>query len=148
MLGQVYQNKYHKEKGVGTIGMDVCRNVRTKNDGYKVWFVSGIPWAKSPQDLQRVLEVLSGPSWEHHPCLKTATGEQYRRLILSYEVMLNKTEAIPHLLIENNPTSTMAEILETIMIQRTRNSNWFNGPIINLLRHTRSIIEVAFLVSF
>ena len=146
--GQVYRDEYHEEKGVGTVGMDVCRNARTKNNGCQVWFVSGTPWAKSPRDLQGVLEVLSGPSWEHHPCLKAATGEQYRRLISSYEALLNRTEAIPLLLTKNNPISTMAEILETIMIRRTGDSSWFNGPIINLPRHTRSIIEVAFPDSF
>ena len=146
--GQVYRDEYHEEKGVGTVGMDVCRNARTKNNGCQVWFVSGTPWAKSPRDLQGVLEVLSGPSWEHHPCLKAATGEQYRRLISGYEALLNRTEAIPLLLTKNNPISTMAEILETIMIRRTGDSSWFNGPIINLPRHTRSIIEVAFPDSF
>ena len=142
--GQIYRDEYHEEKGMGTVGMDICRNARTKNDGCQVWFVLGTPWAKSPRDLQGVLEVLSGPSWENHPCLKAATGEQYRRLISGYEALLNKTEAIPHLLTKSNPIRTMAKILETLMIRCTGNSSWFDGPIINLPRHTKSIIEVAF----
>ncbi len=38
----------------------------------------------------------------------------------------------------------MAEILETLMIRCTGDLNWFNGPIINIPAHTRSIIEVLF----
>ena len=146
--GQVYQDEYHEEKGVGIVGIDVCRNARTKNNGCQIWFVLGTPWAKSPRDLQGVLEVMSGPSWEHHSCLKAATEEQYRRLISGYEALLNRIEAIPLLLTENNPISTMAEILETIIIRRKKNSSWFNEPIINLSRHTKSIIEVAFPDNF
>lgn len=101
---------------MGTMGMDICRNARTKNDGYQVWFVSGTPWAKFPRDLQGVFEVLSGPDWEHHPSLRAAIGEQYGKLISSYEALLNRTEAIPHQLTESNPIRTMAEILETLMI--------------------------------
>ena len=145
---QIYRDEYYEKKGVGTIGIDVCWNARTKNDGCQVWFVLGTPWAKSPQDLQEVLEVLSGLSWKHHPCLKTATEEHYWRLISGYEALLNKTEAIPYLLTENNPICTMAEILEIIMIQCTGDSSWFNRPIINLPRYTRSIIEVTFPDSF
>ena len=148
MWGQVFRDEYHEKKSIGTVGMDVCRNARTKNNGCQVWFVLGIPWAKSPRDLQEVLEVLSGSSWEYYPCLKAATGEQYWRLISGYEVLLNRIEAIPYLLTENNLIHIMAEILETIIIQQIGNSNWFNGPIINLSRHTRSIIEVGFPNNF
>ncbi len=42
----------------------------------------------------------------------------------------------------------MAEILETLMIQCTRDLNWFNEPIINICAHTRSIIEVLFFNEF
>ena len=42
----------------------------------------------------------------------------------------------------------MAEILETLMIQRTGDLNWFNGLIINIPTHTRSIIKVSFLDNF
>lgn len=36
---QEYQDKYHEKNGVGKIGMDICRNASTKNDGCQVWFV-------------------------------------------------------------------------------------------------------------
>ncbi len=124
--------------------MDICRNARNKNKEYQVWFVSGTPWAKSPRDLQGVLEVLSGPSWEHHPALKAAMGEQYSGLISGYEALLNRTEFIPSRSIDDSLIRTIAEILETLMIQRTGDSNWFNGPIINILVNTRSIIDVSF----
>ena len=45
---------------MGIVGMNVCRNVRTKNNGYQIWFVLETPWVKFPRDLQRVLEVLFG----------------------------------------------------------------------------------------
>ncbi len=77
--GQIYQDEYHEEKRVSTVEMDICRNVRNKNKECQMWFISGIPCAKSPRDLQSVLEVLSGPSWEHYPTLKVAMGEQYGR---------------------------------------------------------------------
>ncbi len=91
-----------------------------------------------------MLEVLSGPSWEYHPALKVAMGEQYSRLISGYETLLNKTEFIPSRSNDNSLIQTMAEILETLMIRRTGDLNWFNGPIINIPAHTRSIIEVFF----
>ncbi len=62
MWGQIYQDEYYEEKRVSTVGMDICRTVKNKNKKYQVWFVLGTPWAKSPRDLQDVLEVLSGPS--------------------------------------------------------------------------------------
>ncbi len=96
--------------------MDICRNARNKNKECQVWFVLRTPWAKSPRDLQGMLDVLSGPSWEHHPALKAAMGEQYGRLISGYEALLNKTEFIPSWSIDNNLIRTMAEILETLMI--------------------------------
>ena len=108
---------------MGIVGMDICRNAITKNNGCQVWFVSGTPYAKSPQDLQRVFEVLSGLSWKHHPCLKAAIREQYRRLISGYKALLNKTKAILYLLTKNNPIRTMAKILETIMIRRIGDSS-------------------------
>ncbi len=142
--GQIYRDKYYEEKGVSTVGMDICRNARNKNKECQVWFVSGRPWAKSPRNLQGVLEVLSGPSWKHHPTLKAAMGEQYGRLISGYEALLNRTEFISSQLIDNSPIRTMAEILETLMIRCTGDLNWFNGPIINIPAHTRSIIKVSF----
>lgn len=48
----------------------------------------------------------------------------------------------------NNLIQTMAEILEMLMIQCTRNSNWFNKLIINLFTYRRSIIEVLFSHDF
>ncbi len=113
-----------------------------------MWFVLGTPWAKSPCDLQGVLEVLSGPSWEHHLALKVVMGEQYGRLISGYKALLNRTEFIPSQSIDNSPIRTMAKILETLMIRRIGDSNWFNRPIINILAHTRSIIEVLFSNDF
>ncbi len=70
--------------------------------------------------------------------------EQYSRLISGYEALLNKTEFIPSRSIDNSPIQTMAEILETLMIQCTEDSNWFNGPIINIPAYTKLIIEVSF----
>lgn len=114
--GQIYRDEYHEEKGVGTMGMDICRSARTKNNSCKVWFVSGTPWAKSPRDLQGVLEVLSGPSWQYHPSLQAAMGDQFGRLISGYEALLNKTDALPHRMNDSDPIHTMADILETLMI--------------------------------
>lgn len=128
--------------------MDICQNARTKNNGCQVWFGLGTPWAKSPQDLQGVFEVLSGPSWEHHPALKKGIGEQYGKLITGYEALLNRTEAIPYQLTKSNPIRTMDEILEALMIRQTRDSSWFDRPIINLPTYTRSIIEVSFSNNF
>ena len=71
-------------------------------------------------------------------------GEQYGRLISNYEVLLNKTKFILSWSNNNNPIYTMAEILETLMIQRMRDLNWFNEPIINIPAYTRSIIKVLF----
>ena len=42
----------------------------------------------------------------------------------------------------------MAEILEILVIQYIRDLNWFNGPIINILTHIRSIIKVLFFDNF
>ncbi len=81
---QIHRNKYHAKKGVSIVGMDIYQNARNKNKKFQVWFISRTPWAKSPRDLQGVLEVLSGPSWEHNPALKVAMGEQYSRLISGY----------------------------------------------------------------
>lgn len=146
--GQIYRDEYHEEKGVGTVGMDICRSAKTTNNGCQVWFVLGTPWAKSPQDLQGVLKVLSGPSWQNHPSLRAAMGKQYGKLILGYVALLNKNEALSHQVTNSDPIYTMAEILETLMIRRTGDSSWFNRPIINLPKHTKSIIEVPFLDYF
>ncbi len=91
-----------------------------------------------------MLEVLFDQSWEYHPALKVVMGEQYGRLISSYKALLNKIEFILGWLNDNSPIWTMAKILETLMIQHTRDSNWFNRPIINIPTHTRSIIKVSF----
>lgn len=71
-------------------------------------------------------------------------GEQYRKLILGYEALLNKNEALPYQIMNCNPIHTMTNVLETIMIRRAKDSSWFNGPIINVPKHMRSIIEVLF----
>ncbi len=123
MWRQIYLDKYHKEKRVSTVEMDICWNARNKNKECQVWFVLGTPWAKSLHNLQGVFEVLSSLSWEHHPALKVAMGEQYGRLISGYEVLLNRIEFIPSQLNNNSPIRTMAEILETQIIQCTGDSN-------------------------
>lgn len=128
--------------------IDICRNAETKNDCCQVWFVLGIPWAKFLRDLERVFKVLSGPNQEYHLALKTSIEEQYGRLITGYEALLNNTEAISHQLTKNNLICTIAEILETLIIQQTRDSSQFNKPIINLPIHTKLIIEVFFLNKF
>lgn len=42
----------------------------------------------------------------------------------------------------------MAKILETLMIQYTRNLNWFNKLLIKLPAYRRSIIKVLFSDDF
>lgn len=51
-------------------------------------------------------------------------------------------EVILNLSNDNNSIQTMTEILKTPMIKHKGNSNWFNGPIINLFGYTRLIIAV------
>ena len=121
--GQIYWDKYHNKKSVATVRLDICRTIKTNNKEYQVWFVSGIPEAKFPRDLQSILKVLFGPNSEYHQALKAAIGEQYCRLISGYKILLNKTEFIPSLLNNNNLIRTMGKILETWMIQYTRDSN-------------------------
>ncbi len=130
------------------VGIDIYWNAKNKNKKCQVWFVLRILWAKSPHDLQGVLKVLSGPSWEHYPAMKAAMDKQYHRLISGYEVLLNRTEFILSWSNNNNPIRTIAKILETLMIQCTEDSNWFNGLIINILIYMKSIIEVLFLNDF
>lgn len=36
------------------------------------------------------------PKWKYHPFLKVAMREQYGKLILSYEVLFNKTKVISY----------------------------------------------------
>lgn len=128
--------------------MDICWNARIKNNGCQIWFVSEIMWAKFLQNLQKVFKVLSGPNWEYHSTLKTGIEEQYRKLIIGYKVLLNKTEAISHYLTKSNPICTLVEILEILMIQQTGDLSWFNKLIINLSTHIRSIIKVFFPNNF
>lgn len=130
------------------IGIDISWNAETKNNGCQVLFVSETLLLKLLRDPQKLLKVLSDPNWEHYPALKTVIGELYRKLIAGYEALLNKTEAILYQLIKKNSIRTMAKILETLMIRQTEYSSWFNGPIINLLTHIKSIIKVSFLNNF
>ncbi len=125
-------------------GINICQNVKNKNKKCQVLFVSRTTWAKSPRDLQDMLEVLSGLSWKYHLTLKVIMEEEYGRLISGYEALLNKTEFISSRWNDNNPIRTMAKILETLMIKCPRDSNWFNRPIIYIPAHTRSIIKVLF----
>ncbi len=48
---QIYQDKYYKEIGVSTVGIDICQNTRNKKKECQVWFVLGTALAKSLRDL-------------------------------------------------------------------------------------------------
>ncbi len=128
--------------------MDIYRNGSNKKKECQVWFISGTSWAKSPRDLQSVLEVLSSPSWEHHPTLKAVMREQYGKLISDYEVLLNRTKFISSWSNDNSPIWTTAKILEILIIRRTGDLNWFNEPIINIRAYIRLIIKVLFPNNF
>ena len=43
MWKQIYQDKYHEEKKVFTVRIDICRNTKNKNKECQMWFVSGTP---------------------------------------------------------------------------------------------------------
>lgn len=74
--------------------------------------------------------------------------EKYGKLIFGYKALLNKTEFIPSLSNNNNSIRTIAELLEILIIQCTRDLNWFNRLIINIPTHTKLIIKVLFSHNF
>lgn len=61
--------------------------------------------------------------------------------------MFNNIKTILHLLIKSNLICIMAEIIKTLIIWCIRNLSGFNRSIINLSRHIKLIIEIAFFES-
>lgn len=60
---------------MGIIEINICWNTRIKNNSYQLWFVLGTLWANFPQNLQKILKILSSFNWEYHIFLKLAMGE-------------------------------------------------------------------------
>lgn len=51
MWEQIYKDKYHEEKIVAIVDMNIYWIARNKNKNCQVWFVLGIPQAKFLHDL-------------------------------------------------------------------------------------------------
>ena len=55
--GQIFYNKYHKEKGRKIKDMSLWLQARTAHANTRIWIISKTPWSTSPQDLDEVFPV-------------------------------------------------------------------------------------------
>ena len=101
--------------------------------------MSGTPWSQSPAELEGIFKVLETQDWPDDNRLKHAYDAKPTNLVASYERLLqkeNEVETSPKLQKEmRETTNILAGILEKIMLRRTSDSQWFDGPIIELTKH-------------
>ena len=62
-----------------------------------------------------------------------------------YKALLNKSDAVPSQITNDNLIHAMAGIVEALMIRRIGDFNWFYGPIIKLPEHRQTVIIYQFL---
>lgn len=80
--GQIFRDKYHKEKRRETKGMSLCLHAHTAHADAKIWFVSGTPWSTSLQDLDGGFPVFYvKESWDMHAQLRKAELQEYNKLL-------------------------------------------------------------------
>lgn len=71
--GQIFRDKYHKEKRRETKDMSLCLQARTAHADAKIWFISGTSWSMSPRDLDGMFTVLYvKETWDMHAQLRKA----------------------------------------------------------------------------
>lgn len=115
--GQIFCDKYHKEKRRETKGMFLCLQARTTHADAKIWFISETPWSTSPQDLDGVFLVFYvKETWNMYARLRKADSQEYNKLITRYKAVLNRRTDFVGKMSDQKPGESMAELLEVIMI--------------------------------
>ena len=147
--GQIFRDKYHKEKTRQIKGMSLFLQACTAYTSAKIWFISGTPWSTSPQDLDGVFSVLYvKETWDMHVQLRKAKPQKYNKLITRYKAVFNRRTDIVGKMSDQEPVELMVELLEMIMIQRMPESRWFGKIMVELPPHTRTKIAVEFPIDY
>ena len=145
---QQIMDECHETKDPTTGAMSIFHQNTQENPECKTLFISGTPWSQSPGELAGIFGVLATTDWPKHKQLQYACDEKLKDLVASYKRLLQKEseiEATPKLQTEmRETTNILAGILELIMLRRTSDSKWVNGPIIDLTDHQSSNVILPF----
>ena len=152
-IGAQINDEFHEAKSADTSAMMQIKGLTGQNPDCETVFMSGTPWSNSPKELQGVLQAFEVASckWErdYHPWseddrLMRAMPMEFNNLCKAYERLAKKDPRVVDDKEARNISGAVAKILEAIMVRRTQDSKWFDGPIVDMPPHDVEEREVPF----